>query len=467
MIEQISLEKYVDVELDVRLLSEVDHLNRLRSYDGSFNDRDLEEIHENLITAVKEAAVPFAVSTTHQEYRDGSFYWLDQSPEDVAFSGYKFHEHQSAYERVDVEVEEAINVNLNLKPGIFKVFISPRMSDIDAPYEIAKQEHLANDDQIRIHSLNIGDDGNVIGKFMQSMLIKDIPLSAWVSLLQDKNNIFGKSIAVTDDGSALSVMKTHAELEIPEAQLANGVLDIARSTLDYMDDADRLKVEQQLDLFSADQSKIHEKSELIAARWLGFEIELANSLEHGYATLEITEFIASLSGSWNEYIENLIQDRTDKDGNLAIDRLLALELEKAKRNTLWVSAAVSVGNQDIIDQIGYKNSKLIADNEVKINTMTYAGDLDYITLNHMSNMNNNLIARQNISIGSGCGGAVKGAFLINSIDNYQMNATQQKDWIWTMGKCIVGSCSSKGSIVKVGPCNVCESCQNKFDKLEI
>ena len=122
--ENLTIERPRIVDLDTRILSEVDHLNRLRNIDGTYEYRDLKEIHENLVTAVKEAAVPFAISTTHQEYRDGSFFWLDQRPGDVAFSGYKFHSHESAIARVDVEVEEALDVNLNLRPGIFKIFIS-------------------------------------------------------------------------------------------------------------------------------------------------------------------------------------------------------------------------------------------------------------------------------------------------------------------------------------------------------
>ena len=66
--ENLTMERPRVVELDTRLLSEVDHLNRLRNFDGTYEHRDLKEIHENLVTAVKEAAVPFAVSTTHQEY---------------------------------------------------------------------------------------------------------------------------------------------------------------------------------------------------------------------------------------------------------------------------------------------------------------------------------------------------------------------------------------------------------------
>ncbi len=467
MIEQISPEIKNYSDQDIKFLSEVDHLSRLRNYDGSYSQKDLNEIHENLVTAVKEASVPFAVSTTHQEYRNGSFYWLDQRPEDVAFSGYKFHEHDSAIQRVDIEVEESLDVNLNLRPGIIKVFISPRMTEIDAPYEIAKKEHLADDDQIRIHSLNLDNDGNIIGKFMQSILIKDIPLSAWVAMLNDPNNIFKKSLNVVDNGSSLEIMRMHSELEIAEEDLQGGVLDIAKESLKYMDPISRQKVSDQLDLFLADQDEIQRKTEIIATRWLDFEIELAQSLDSGYASNVITEFIASLSGSWNNQFNEMIKSRTDYLGNLKIDRELSVELEKAKRNTLWVSAAVSNGNTKIIEQLGFENTYKIQQNEFLINQMVSQETISFDDINRIGNSSNNLIASMNISIGSGCGGSVMGSFLLQSIEALKNGDLAKKDWVWTLGRCIVGTCVNKGAFVRVGPCSVCESCQVRFDSLSI
>ncbi len=459
--ETKSREKLNNYDSDTRILSEVDHLYRRRKYDGSYDSRDLSEIHENLVTAVKEAAVPFAVSTTHQEYRDGSFYWLDQSPVDVAMSGYKFHEHQSAINRVDVEVEEAIDVGINLKPGKFKVFISPRMTDSDAPYDVAKKEHLADDDQIRIHSLDLDESGAINGKYMQSMLIRDIPHSAWRDLLNDPNNIFNKSLNIEDDNSALSIMKTHAELEIDEEDLPGGVLDIARATLPYMDEESRQKVQAQLDLFDCDQEEIHKQAENIAARWLDFEIELTQSLSDGIASESVTNFIGSLSGSWSDEMNSLIKNNTTFDGSLNMNRQLALELEKAKRNTLWVSAAVSAGNQDVIDKIGQKSADRILSNEDNINNLMNSQNTSADQINNMSNQTNNLIASHNISIGSGCGGSVRGSF--SPSEKLELFRNKRENWQWSQGICIISACDNKGQIVLVGPCSICVNCQSKFD----
>jgi len=461
--ENLTMERLRVVELDTRLLSEVDHLNRLRNIDGTYEHRDLKEIHENLVTAVKEAAVPFAVSTTHQEYRDGTFYWLDQRPEDVAFSGYNFHSHESAIARVDVEVEEALDVNLNLRPRIFKIFISPRMSEVDAPYEIAKKEHLGDDDQIRIHGLNMNPDGSIEGKFMQSILLRDIPLSAWFAMLNDPNNIFGKSLNVDDDGSALTVMKTHSQLEISEVDLPGGVLDIARAVLPYIEEDKRQIVEAQLDLFDADQNEIHIKAEAIATRWLDFEIELSESLNSGYATEEITNFIASLSNSWNDRFNSLIKENVDTLGRLRMSREIAVELEKAKRNTLWVSAAVSIGNEKIINKIGKESARRIIENEERIKALIDDPEADIKKINHISNQNNNMIAGYNIEIGGGCAGNTVGSFsMLEMIDLF---ANRRENWKWTQGVCIMGSCAKKGETVLVGPCSICRSCQDKFDRI--
>ena len=463
MLETKTYERVSNYDTDTRLLSEVDHLSRLRQYDGSYNTRDLVEIHENLITAVKEAAVPFAVSTTHQEYRDGSFYWLDQSPVDVAMSGYKFHEHESAIKRVDVEVEEALDVSLNLKPGKIKVFISPRMTLSDAPNHIAKKEHLADDDQIRIHSLVTDESGNISGKYMQSMLIRDIPLSAWFGLLNDPDNIFNKSLSLIEDDSALTIMQTHAELEIDEADIPGGVLDIARSTLKYMDSNDRIKVETQLKLFECNQGDIHGLAENIAARWLDFEVELTESLSLGYATETVTNFIGSLSGSWNIKVNNLIKNNTTQNGQLMMTRELATELEKAKRNTLWVSAAVSVGNQDIIDKIGVDSTNRILNNESRINDLLNSNKATANQINNMSDRTNSLIAGHNITIGAGCAGSTNGSF--STLEMIDLFRNKRENWKWTQGVCIIGTCSNKGEVVLVGPCNICVSCQSRFDAL--
>ncbi|HEX7368189.1 MAG TPA: hypothetical protein VF261_00850, partial [Candidatus Saccharimonadales bacterium] len=204
-------------QLDItRLLTEIDHLNRFRKADGSHSAFAVNEVRSNLVPAVKEAAMPYAVSTTYQEYRQGDFMWLDQTPEQVARSGYRFHEHPAALERVDVEVDEARSLS-DLKPGVIQVFISPRMSTKDAPRAAAQREHLADDDMIRIHMVDMGPDGQPLGKFMQSVLVRHIPLSAWVAMLRDPHSIFGKAVEINDEGSALSVMKVHRELNVPEA----------------------------------------------------------------------------------------------------------------------------------------------------------------------------------------------------------------------------------------------------------
>ncbi|HUD10531.1 MAG TPA: hypothetical protein VMR28_02540, partial [Candidatus Saccharimonadales bacterium] len=257
-------------------LTEVDHLDRLRRPDGSHDLATLIGVRQNLVPAIKEAAIPHAVSTTHQEYRDGDFWWLDQTGVDVARSGYRFHRYPMAVARVQVEIAEADDVNKNLRPGIIKVFLSPKMTRKDAPYSVAKQEHLADDDMLRIHMLDIDEYGNTRGKYMQSLMVRGIPLDAWVRMLSDPGNIFGKAFNIEDEASALSVMKLHQELELPETALPEGVISLVEAVLPYADSETQIVLQEQLALFRCNQAELHRQAENIADRWLAFEVELAD-----------------------------------------------------------------------------------------------------------------------------------------------------------------------------------------------
>lgn len=179
---------------ETRLLTEPDQLNRLRTFLGEITNESREGIFANRITSVKEGGIYFAVSETYQPLYGDEFMWMDQTSKAVAESGYQYHWHPSILERVDVEIEEAEFVRSHLKPGEMSVLISPKVPNYDAPEEVAKDEHLFDDDMIRVHRLDVDEFGQVRGKFMESILVRDIPLTAWVAMLKDPNNIFGKSI---------------------------------------------------------------------------------------------------------------------------------------------------------------------------------------------------------------------------------------------------------------------------------
>ena len=110
---------------------------------------------------------------------------------------------------------------------------------------------------------------------MQSGLVRDIPLDAWVSFLADPNNPFKKSIAVENPDSSLSVMKTHSELEVPTEQLPEGILTILEAVIPHIKDPElRASVRQQLTEFREDQQTKHDRAVNIATRWRDFEVQL-------------------------------------------------------------------------------------------------------------------------------------------------------------------------------------------------
>lgn len=397
------------IPVDERCLTEVDNLHRLRNPDNSIPESVVEHTYQNLRTAVQEGAMPHAISTTHHEWHDGSYWWLDQTIVDVAKSGYRFHTSEAALQRVDVEVEEAASLERGLRPGIIKVFISPKMTRNDAPLVTAKQEHLADDDMVRIHMAD--EQGGVIrGKFMQSLLVKDIPLSAWVAMLEDPANLFGTSIPIHDKESALGVMGVHEQLELPADRLPNGVIDLLHAVLPYLDPQSRVRVERQIALFSCDQAELQRQAENIAARWLDFEINLSDSLHVlGFANDTIVQFVHQFAGQWNEQFMDLLKSHTLSDGKILMSRKLASGLERARQNTLWAAGAVISGNEAVLTQLDERTIQTIYETEMSIQKQMNAGTSAAV-IQHLETQNNRAIAAKNIAVGGGCAGGNKDTF---------------------------------------------------------
>jgi hypothetical protein len=458
---------------DDRYLTEINNLNGNREFDGSFSEDVLRDVSQNLMTAVQEAAMPYAVTTTSHEFLknnetgEKTFIWLGKTAVQNAMSGYKFHQHEAAIKRVDIEVDEARYSTEQLRPEMARVFISPRMTRADASLEDARKEHLGDDDAVRVSWLEYDDTGNVANRVMQSLLARDIPYDAWVRMLRDDNNIFGKSIEVEDDGSALSVMKVHRQLELPISKLPNGPVDILRSVSQYIDDDKlRQKISQDIGNYLVDQSEMQNVAEQKAKEWLDFEIELANSLNQGAATGEVKRFVYGLQDYWSEVDLAEITKNQTQDGNLLFDRKMAIIVEKAKQNLLWSGAAVRVGNEKVSAQVDSQTLERIRHNEELINIARSNG----MSYQHLESENNRLIAGKNIKVGGGCSGKSDTNFKVPG-DNSDLgsNLDQQdtedskESWKWKQGVCRVKSCAKK---TEVGPCNICRTCQHKFDKGE-
>ncbi|MCA9332261.1 hypothetical protein KDA00_00105 [Candidatus Saccharibacteria bacterium] len=455
-----------------RVLTEVDHILNHRNPDGSIDQAYLEDIKTNLIPAVQEAAMPFAVTTTRHEVENNpdtglkTTKWLGRTAVQNAMSGYRFHKLPAARARVDVEVDEARYSDESMKPNVAKVLISPRMTRNDARLAEARREHLGDEDSIRVSWFETDNQGEVSHRIMQSLLVRDIPFEAWVAMLGDENNIFGKAIDVTDDGSALSIMKVHRELELPLDRLKNGPVDIVAAVIPYIADPQLRKgVIEQVKLFGDDQETMRRVAEDKADQWLEFELSLAESLYNNEANFETERFIGILQEFWSEEDLAVIKHHENSDGGYRMSRELAAVLERAKQNTLWSGAASVVDNPSVVNQMDLQVVSKIQQNEALIQIARQNG-MDYHTLEAE---NNRLIARQNITVGGGCSGNSQDIFGKKSpLDSNitlqtEDNENSSESWKWKQGVCRIKSCGKK---TEVGPCSVCRNCQAKFDKGE-
>lgn len=410
--ETSSHERLIDERTIAHALTEVDHLNRLRLPDGSHHPAVEAGILANLVPAVKEAAIPRAVSTVYQQKRGEKFWWLDQTSEDVAASGYKFHEHPVALQRVAIEVEEDADVCINLQPGYVKILISPRLTPYEASRQIAEQEHLADDDMVRIHWLDTDDSGRVVGKYMQSILVRDVPLAAWNGLLADQDTLLDKPIITTDPHASRSVMEAHAKMHIPADRLINGVVDVIAAVVPHVraiDPEAARSVEAQLLLFTSDQETLHEQATTIARRWLAFEKQLADSMYYGSATPAIMQFIESVEDQCSNDFLELLRRNTAYDGTLMMNAELAALMEQMRQNTLWTRAGVMTGNHRVINQLSESACRQIYDNELYLQQLMHE-DIEMTVLQTIESQGNHIIAKENVNVGGGCPGSLSNLF---------------------------------------------------------
>ena len=468
------------IPTEERCLAEVDQLIAHRLPDGTHDPWVLHEIRKNLTPGVKEAAMPYAVSHTYQEFMatgekdeqgrtPGTYMWLGKTALQVAQTGYAFHRHEAARARVGIEIDEAQDTETSMRPGYAKVLLSPKMSKKDASREVAKAENLADEDSLRVSWQDVDEQQAVRGKHLHSLLVADVPLAAWVALLKDPNNVFGKSITVSDEQSALAVMEVHRELEVPLEKLPEGPVSLIEAVLPYIaDDEARNKGAQHLSCFrETNQEDIDSKAKSIALRWLDFECTLADSLTAKRATPEAEQFIFQLQSEWSSKDIALIESHRLPDGGVRMSRRLAVRLEEAKRNMLWVSAAVVTGNKKVLGQMSEKHAARIRSNELDIQSRLQAG----ATLRQLSSLeaqNNQLVAQANVEVGGGCAGKSEGAFGGSETEDSQSNSTSgaqgREHWKLRKALCRIKSCPTRPNKVTVGPCDVCIGrCQKIFD----
>jgi hypothetical protein len=474
---------------DERCLTEVNHLLHSRRPDGSYAPEVLEHNVQNLHTAVQEAALKYAITETEHQAtyveedgrRKRTFMWLGKTALQVAQSGYKFHHHSAAHERVDIEVDEAVHNDEAIRPGFVRVLVSPKMTEQDAPRAVAKKEHLADADAIRVTFPKTNEKDTVIARRMQSLLASDVPTEAWNAMFNDPSNLWQKSFNLSGS-SALSIMRLHAELELPEEAVPEGPLTILRAVAPYIaDPIARQKVQTHIGNFEAtNQAEQETFSHNIAQRWQAFNRELVESIVADHATPAVEAFITSLQNEWTDADQQLFRQFRKTDDSLAMPLAVQKRLSAVQQNMLFSRAAIATGNADVLDQTDEQTATIIRENELQIQQMQSSG-ADVYDIMLLDAGNNSIVAQQNFTVGGGCIGENGAQFNKregNSRDAESQNAEaatsaaqgggksgeDRSKWKWRKGTCRVETCATRPSKTAIGPCDVCKRCQRVFDK---
>lgn len=478
----VAAEKYHNPALaELRLLTEAEHFLQHMDADGNVPDEVFEAIVQNRQTAVAEIAMPYSVTTTEHEvaeYHDETgrrnrvISWLGRTALDVATSGYKYHFSAAAHQRVDVEVEEAVHAQERLRPGTAQAFISPRMTRYDATEAIAKAEHLHDDDSIRVSTAIVNQKGEMVGRKLQSLLVRDIPFDAWVKLFKDPGNIFGKALPLRDELSAVSVMELFSHMELPEDKLPEGPVTIVEAVLPYIEnELVRQKVKRQLARFRGDQEFYTSEAKEAGREWAEFDLELARSLKSGEASDALRFFIITNGNAWNAQSLQIIESCDAGNSQYIMTSELASLLARAKQKLVGDELSAVTGNEEALKQVSYEARQQIVANRQAVQAARAQG-ADPTELRMLEQRQYQLLHLQPIRSGGGCPGEVVSAFGENVSEDrngvgedgnpFKSSTESKEGWQWKSGVCRVKSCPSPKP-TKVGPCSVCSRCQREFD----
>jgi hypothetical protein len=465
---------------ELRILSDVAQLRKFLQPDGSVTPEVRADMLTNRFTAVQEMSIPSAVTITMQQVesqRDERgrsqrvITWLGKSAVDWAESGFHFYVSDAGARRCQIEVAEAHHNQETLKAGVAQIFISPQMSLFDAPVETAKAEHLHGQDAVRVSYPVTDKAGEIVSRRIESLLVSDVPLQAWVAMFKDPGNLFGKTCVMPEERSALSIMELFSQLSLPEELVPEGPVTILSAVLPYVTQVEKSNILiEQIWRFRTGQERYRQQAESIANRWLEFDIALAHSLERGTATLAVEGFIAKLQHEWGKADLHVIQAHHVGSEYIMTQKLAAV-LEKAQQHILISQAAVATGNKDVLSQADIHTTRRLQADIEQLDMMQ-RNNFNPVEVAMHEALVMRLLARQNFSVGGGCAGSSVGSFNqgeghVNGATN--LNGSEQVDsaenatnWIWKKGVCRVKNCISPQP-TEVGPCEVCRLCQHKFD----
>jgi hypothetical protein len=405
-----------------RSLTDVEHLYNAMDPDGNIPEGVKYDIQTNRKTTAYELSMPLAISvilrpveyrTTGEGRRKRVITWMGRDAVAAAFSGYDYHWSPEARKRVDIEVPEARRAQENIIPGVAQTFISPKMTTYDASSEVAKSEHLYEDDSLRVSYPVCNSKGEVVAMRLESLLVRDIPLEAWTNMLKDPNNIFGKAFYIDNEQSALSVMKLFDQLDLPENVITRGPVTLVEAVLPYItDESKKASVARQLEGFKCDQEKYEIQAEKTAQEWLNFDIELARSLRNGQATSEIENFIVGLQHEWSEDNLKIINNHNFNFGNrtgFIMTRQFAALLEDAKAQTLNTIAGVLTGNERMINQIDPISLRHVQETQQYLDILR-ANSASFYAIRQIQAELERTVAGYNIEVKGGCPGSIKNNF---------------------------------------------------------
>ena len=404
---------------DERVLTEIDNLAMGRNADGSYPQHIIDSTRQNIFTMVQEGAMRYAITQTHHEAveftegdrRKRTFMWLGKTALQVAESGYQFHHHQAARERVAVEVDEAMHNDEALRPGYARIFISPRMTQADASTDVAKREHLHADDAVRMSVAVVAEDGTVVGRDLRSLLVRDIPLEAWNNYLADPTNAFGRVFDLRGNSSAIPIMKLHTELEAPLEALPEGLITILKGVTAHITEPKaQARAQEHIDNFMTyDQALLEQQGQRIAERWLEFKKAVVDSRFDGFATTPVREFIASLADQWDDEARQMIQAHQLSGDRLQMSRKLEILVAEAYANLALKRAKVISGDESVLEKADRHEVEQIRKQELQIQAWQMQGyDLQAISQQELAL--NQLLANQDIAVGGGCAGESNGRF---------------------------------------------------------
>lgn len=466
-----------------RLLTEVKHLEHALADNLVFDEQVEEDVLQNIETMAQEIGMPNAITVTEHDVdhidlegrRKRIFRWLGKTAVEHAESGIDYYATSAGLKRMAVEIEEAEYAQDKLKQGDVHVFISPKMSVGDGTVEDAKRDHVAHDDALRISYLS--EDGQK--RIIQSMLIRDIPLDAWVSMLNDSGNIFGKSVEVEDEKSALAVMKVFRELTVTKDALPSGVLSIAEAVIPYIPNHKQRKVVSSELLKYRDQEEMKRDAKRQASEWLNFNKELALSLKTGYATSAIKQFIYTNQSNWCDADLGVLRHYQTESGEFRMCDDIAAICENANKRIREIEISAVHDTERVTQQIGASLTVEIKKQQQDATKVFYADKAEYMQFLQQQAAQSTILGLQYESADRGCSGGSKEKNTLQSLFDISEELTKavftdgdtesdkesSKDE-WKTGVCRIESCDSRQrdpGTTKVGPCSICKKCEDKFN----